>query len=143
MAGRAEIARENGKKGGRPPGSKSKHTLEKEAARELVRNIVTAHLEPIVMAQVAQALGIKYLVVRNKKTGQFVRVGQGAAARALKSDEEIIEVWEKDPSSAAAADLLNRAIDKPKEQVQELKVDGDWEKLAARLAKVRGTAGKA
>jgi hypothetical protein len=39
-----------------------------------------------------------------------------AMAGALQGDE-IIEVWEKEPSTQAAADLLNRALDKPTESV--------------------------
>ena len=48
-------------------------------------------------------------------------------------------MWEKDPSVQAFADLLNRALDKPKEQEQEVKlqVEGDWDKLAARLSSAR------
>jgi hypothetical protein len=34
-------------------------------------------------------------------------------------------------------DLMNRAIGKPKEQVQELSLTGDWDKLAARLKSAR------
>jgi hypothetical protein len=34
--------------------------------------------------------------------------------------EDIIEVWEKDPSVSAFTDLMNRALDKPKEQEQEI-----------------------
>jgi hypothetical protein len=42
----------------------------------------------------------------------------------LGDDEEIIEVWEKDPSVQAYTDLLNRALDKPAEQVQVTGADG-------------------
>ena len=37
----------------------------------------------------------------------------------LGAKEEIIEVWEKDPSVQAFTDLLNRAIDKPADQLPE------------------------
>lgn len=107
---------------GRPHGAKGKRTLEKEAARELVRAFVTDRLQPMLEAQFAQACGLRYLVTREKKTGKFVRVTE-AMARAKQGDtEEIIEVWEKDPSVQAFTDLLNRALDKPAEQV---KVTGD------------------
>jgi len=114
MAGNAKIARENGKKGGRPVGSRSKHTLDKELAREHVRQMVIARLGPLVEAQIANAEGIKYLVTRDEKTGKFIRVG---AAMAGNAGERTIEVWEKDPAIQAFTDLLNRALDKPKEQV--------------------------
>ena len=48
--------------------------------------------------------------------------------------EEIVEVWEKDPSIHAFADLMNRALDKPKEQVLELSIEGD---IVARLIEGR------
>lgn len=107
---------------GRPKGSKTKATLDKEAARELVRQRVIERLGPMLDAQFANAEGIKYLVVRDKKTGKFLRVGEGRAK--LEKDEELIEVWEKDPSVQAFTDLLNRALDKPKEQAQEVEHSG-------------------
>ncbi len=45
-----------------------------------------------------------------------------------------MEVWEKDPSIHAFSDLMNRALDKPKEQVLELNVKSD---IVARLAEGR------
>jgi hypothetical protein len=47
----------------------------------------------------------------------------------LGKTEEIIEIWEKEPSVAAFTDLLNRALDKPQEQVQEFKITGDDEQI--------------
>jgi DNA-directed RNA polymerase subunit K/omega len=70
----------------------------------------------------ANAKGLKYLVVRDKKTGKFERVSE-ALARAKQDSEdgrEEIEVWEKDPSVQAFTDLMNRALDKPKEQAQDV-----------------------
>jgi hypothetical protein len=40
----------------------------------------------------------------------------------LADDGAVVEVWTKDPSTPAFTDLLNRAIDKPKEQQQEFGV---------------------
>jgi hypothetical protein len=114
---------------GKPKGYKFSHTLDKEAARELVRKVVTAELGPMLEAQVAHAKGLRYLVVRDKHTGKFVRVTESMAKAKLGSQEELVEVWEKDPSVQAFTDLLNRAIDKPKEQLQELKILGDDEML--------------
>lgn len=104
---------------GRPKGSSGPHqsTLTKEASREAVRLQVLAHLEPLVAAQVANAVGLKYLVTRDKRTGKFIRVTEAMAkAKSAGDCEEIIEVWEKDPSVQAFTDLLNRALDKPREQ---------------------------
>lgn len=97
----------------------SRPTLQKAAAREVARTLITAQLEPLIQAQLANAKGIKYLVVRDAKSGKFIRVTEAMAKAKQGSDEETIEVWEKDPSVHAFADLMNRALDKPKEQEQE------------------------
>ena len=136
-----ESARVNGRKGGRPKGRKSHHTLEKEAAREFVRQRITQALEPLLDAQIQHALGLKYLVTRSKAGGKFIRVTEAMARARQGSDEEIIEVWEKDPSVQAFTDLLNRAIDKPKEQAFEVQA-GVTEELVKKLdyAKERNRA---
>ena len=106
-------------------GTKYAPTIAKEAAREVARQIITRRLEPLIEAQVANALGLKYLVTRDKKTGKFIRVTEAMAKRkqADADDEETIEEWEKEPSVQAFTDLLNRALDKPKEQAQDLNVN--------------------
>jgi hypothetical protein len=116
-----QASRLNGRKGGRPKGRRSQATLDKEAAREFVRQTITKALGPLITSQLANAQGLKYLVTRDKKTGKFIRVGE---AMARQSGEETIEVWEKDPSVQAFTDLLNRALDKPKEQEQTIAVTG-------------------
>ena len=104
---------------GRPKGRKnskpSSRTLDKEAARALLRERVIANMGPLVDAQVANASGLKYLVVRDKRSGNFIRVTEAMAN--VGTGEEIVEVWEKDPSVQAFTDLMNRTIDKPIEQV--------------------------
>jgi hypothetical protein len=124
MAGNA--SRINGRKGGRPKG-RSQPMLDKLAARDLVRQLVTANLGPLVEAQLAHARGLKYLVVRDKHTGKFQRVGEAMARAKQGSTEETIEVWEKDPSVQAFTDLLNRALDKPADQEQAVALSGRLE----------------
>ena len=125
---------------GRKRGGKNAATLEKEVAREVLRQLVTAKLRPLVDAQIGNALGIRFLVTRDKKSGKFVRVVESMAKlRAeggLKENEELIEVWEKDPSVHAFQDLMNRALDKPAEQPQELKLSGELD-LVTRLRSAR------
>jgi len=77
-----------------------------------------------VEAQIANAQGLKYLVTRDRKSGKFIRVTEAMARAKQGDDEEIIEVWEKDPSVQAFTDLLNRYLDKPKEQEAEVAVKG-------------------
>lgn len=107
-------------RGGYRPGAgrkKGPQTLEKEALRLLVREKVAANLGRLIDAQLSHACGIHYLVVREKVSGKFVRVARGRAEK-LDPAQEIIEIWEKDPSVQAFTDLLNRTIDKPAEQVK-------------------------
>jgi hypothetical protein len=104
------VGREQGQGAG--TAVRAKVTLEKEEARRLLREMVMARMAPLVEAQIANAMGIKYLVVRDKKTGKFLRVTEAMAKVKLGQDEEIIEVWEKDPSVRAFTDLMNRTIDK-------------------------------
>ena len=51
MSSPSHIARENGKKGGRPKGSKGTHTLVAEKAREFLINEIAKDMGPIVQAQ--------------------------------------------------------------------------------------------
>lgn len=104
-------------------GSKTAATISKEQAREALRAVVQQHMGELVSAQISNAKGINYLVVREKATGKFLRVGKGRAEK-LKPEEESIEVWEKDPSVQAFTDLMNRALDKPKEQEIEIEHKG-------------------
>lgn len=109
---------------GKPKGHQAQATLDKIAAREFVRQRVTAQLGPLVDAQMKQALGLKYLITREKKTGKFVRVTEAMARKKRGSTEETIEVWEKDPSTPAFQYLLDRALDRPAEQEIPIKVTG-------------------
>ena len=129
---------------GRPKGSggkPQKRTIAKEAAREALRQQVTAHLEPMTQAQIANAMGIKYLVAREKKTGKFKRMTEADAILKLgqESETEVIEVWEKDPNVSAYTDVLNRALDKPKEQ--PLEVDVTLRQMDERIKAARQRAG--
>jgi hypothetical protein len=104
---------------GRKAGGQNANTIsvraEKEAMRELVRRKVAEHLGDMIDAQIALSKGTKYLVTRDK-TGKFIRV---TAAMAGSFDgTETVEVWEKEASVQAFADLMNRAADKPIEPVE-------------------------
>ena len=124
---------------GRRKGSKDPQTLTKEAGRVAVREMVLTELAPLVAAQIANAKGINYLVVREQSTGKFLRVA-GPNERLTKG-EELIEVWHKPPSTAAFTDLMNRAIDKPKEQAFEVAMAVDWDKRIARIKAARKRVG--
>jgi len=130
------------RRSGRPKGSKNTGTLAKEAARELVRQVITEQIRPLVEGQVANALGIRYLVSRDVKTGKFLRVANVHAKIKARSNEEIIEVWEKDPCVESFKTLLDRALDKPMDRA-EVSVTEDWGAKAAFLASARRKAKEA
>lgn len=55
------IARENGKKGGRPPGRKNDKTLLLEAEHEAFQQLVLQNLRPLFDAQLNLAKGLSYV----------------------------------------------------------------------------------
>jgi hypothetical protein len=120
------------KRGGARPGAGQKKgakwpsTIAKENARELVRQLITAELEPVVRAHITNAQGTKYLVTRNAKTGKFERVSKERMEQLLESGDkelELVEVYDKDPSVEAFKTLLDRALDKPQEPDQNINVN--------------------
>lgn len=105
---------------GRKKGYKEPKTLEKEAARAALRAQVFAELAPMIYAQIEAAKGIKYLMAREKKGGKFVPVTEGMAkaiAEGTDTKHELMEVWEKPPSTHAFADLMDRSLDKAAQPV--------------------------
>lgn len=111
---------------GAKKGSKHAATISKEMAREALRQIVLKHMDAMTEAQVAAAKGLKYLVKRAKQGGKFeVVTEEMIKAGILEQDDVTIEVWDKQPSTPAFTDLMNRALDKPKEQEQEIELKGD------------------
>lgn len=116
-----------GKNGGARPnsgpakGTKYAVTITKEVARDALRQIVLREMDALTAAQIRHAKGLSYLVGRDK-TGKFKKLTSDEADKALSGASEytMVEVWEKDPSVQAFTDLMNRALDKPKEQEQEV-----------------------
>jgi hypothetical protein len=45
---------------GRPGGTKNEKTLKKAEARELVRQMITENLKPMIKAQIANACGVQH-----------------------------------------------------------------------------------
>jgi len=128
----------NGHGGKRPnsgpaKGVKYEPTLKKEEARDLVRQRVLKDLEPMLRAQVRHAIGIQHLMLR-QKDGTFKRSDniEEIEAALNSGDENSYYIFTKDPSVQAFTDLMNRALDKPKEQEQEVAVTG---KLVIEVAK--------
>lgn len=116
---------------GKPKGTKWASTITKEAARDALRQIVLAEMPALTAAQISHAKGLSYLVGRDR-TGKFKKLTSDEADKALAGESEftLVEVWEKDPSVQAFTDLMNRALDKPKEQEQEIKLTGEAHLIA-------------
>lgn len=117
-------------------GTKYAPTLQKEAAREILRAVVLKHMDDMLRAQIAHAKGIGHLYTRDKN-GKFTKIeNQAQIDRLLTQGTEDQDYWifAKDPSVQAFTDLMNRALDKPKEQEQELKITGEADLIAALLA---------
>lgn len=117
------------KTGGKPKGYKAPATLAKEAAREAARVRITERMIPIIDAQIDSAVGISHFMLRNKSTGQWERLTDPEQIVAALNDPRAefgstYLIYTKDPNSQAAREMLDRALDKPKEQLQELKVEG-------------------
>lgn len=111
------------KTGGKPKGYKAPATLEKEAAREAVRQRITERLVPLVDAQIDSAIGIKHFFLRGDD-GQWRRITKSSEIEAaLNGPKDRFWIYTKDPNSLAAREMLDRAIDKPKEQKQEIEID--------------------
>jgi hypothetical protein len=107
---------------GRPHGTKNENTLEKAEARELVRQMITECLKPMIKAQIANASGVQHFFLRDPSTGQFKRIMdpdeiESALNAPNASEGSTYWIFSKDPNVQAFTDLLNRAIDKPAEQV--------------------------
>jgi len=127
--------------GGAAPGAKYAKTLEKEAMREEYRRMAAPHIERILRAQVDSAVGINHFLLRDPKTGRFERItdpDQILAALNAPEDDAASRymIYARDPNQQAASDVLNRLMDKPKEQEQEIRVSGDAD-LLARLMRGR------
>lgn len=122
-------------RGGARPGSgnklgvklgPNKSTISKEMAREALRTIVLRHMDEMLTAQIAHSKGIGHLFTRDK-SGKYNKIEHSdEAERLLSQGTEGQDYWifMKDPSVQAFTDLMNRALDKPKEQEQDINLRG-------------------
>jgi len=94
-------------------------------------------------SHVEKACGIGHLYTRDA-TGKFSRVTNLAEVdRLLAKGDEGSHYWifTKDPSGQSFTELMNRALDKPKEQALEVNVAVDWDKRIARIRAARKRVG--
>lgn len=125
MAAPAHIARENGKKGGRPKGSKSKATLEKEAVLAALRQRILKKMEPIFEAQFSLVRGVAYMYrIEEHKGGRKEHVlvtDPNEIGRVLEKihvgeagtvDEKYYYITVKAPDNRAIDSMLDRVFGK-------------------------------
>lgn len=127
------------KTGGRLPGYKFPATLEKEAAREAVRKRITERIFPLVDATIDSAIGINHFMLRDPETGQWQRLTKPNQIVAALNHPKAREgstylIYTKDPNAQAARDMLDRAIDKAKEQPQDINITNTDAQVAILLA---------
>lgn len=130
------MTKDGKKTGGKQKGYKAPSTLEKEAAREAVRQRITQRIFPLVDAQIDSAIGIKHFMLRDPLTGQWQRITDPDEIVAALNHPKARHgstylIYTKDPNSQAAREMLDRAIDRPKEQALEVKLDASEEMIAA------------
>lgn len=130
MAAPAHIARENGKKGGRPRGKKMAKTLEREKVQEAYNQKVFGLADKLLHAQFIVANGTHRMVTITKDEDGKPHVSQVNDQDEM--DRLIVEgVYGKDymiltghgPNHQAIDSMLNRALGKPKETLEHQGLD--------------------
>ena len=118
---------------GRPKGSPDPHTREKQAQQALYAQAVFAAQGAIQRAQIQAAIGLVHVFLRDSE-GKWMRcVDDAQIEAALNSgDPNCYMLSTKDPNVAAAKDLLDRALDKPKDQALDINL-GFSDELLKRL----------
>lgn len=101
---------------GRPKGH-SKPILDKLMAREALRQMVIANMEPMVKAQMQAAQGLNVAVIR-RPDGTFRRVDSVEMLDQAIAEGAPMDIHTLQPSTQAFTDLMNRALDKPAESVE-------------------------
>ena len=84
---KADIARENGKKGGRPPGRKNNATLEKEAVLKAMQQRIMSQADHLLDAQFTIALGQTFLFKIEK---YYVKEGKGKGKKLIVKDPKLV-----------------------------------------------------
>ena len=122
--------------GGKPKGYKAPATIDKELKREERRQLIIAHLRPMVEAQVEHAKGVSYMILRNAD-GTFTRAtDEKQIDAACAVGASAFKIFTQAPNVQAYARLSDEALDKPAESKQEIDVNlkGDSDLLAALMA---------
>lgn len=103
-------------------GTKYPKTLAKEAAREEYQRVMTGRFAGLLSAQYQTAVGVSQMVLRDAK-GQFKVLDDPDELKKAVADGEVLEIFTRLPNAQAQTDILNRVMDKPKEQVLDVNVN--------------------
>ena len=108
-------------------GARVWHQASKLQQREAIREVVSKHAKRMLEAQIMHSIGIWHIYTRDK-TGKFSRLeNEEQADKLLTEGTEGQDYWlfMKDPSTAAFADLFDRAFDTAAKPTQALDVKHD------------------
>lgn len=145
MSAPAHIARENGKKGGRPKGIKDPQTLEREKVQEAINQRIFNIADSLITPQVSLAKGQQFLykIEKTKIVGSKGGISyRNEKPQLVTSELEIQDyldnlteetngdieedtdpeatyyfITTKEPNNMAIDSLLNRTLGKPKESL--------------------------
>ena len=121
---------------GRPKGRKNQKTLDLEWERELIRRQILNRIGPVTDAQLDHAAGVMYIALRNPD-GTYTRATNTQQVdAALAVGETAFKFFTQAPNPQAYSTLMAYAIDRPKEQKQEVEVSGSID-LVGRLKSAR------
>lgn len=111
--------------GGRPKGRKNEKTLDLLWERELQRRQILAERGALTQAQMDHAKGVYYMLIR-RPDGTYSRAtDEKQINAAIAIGGEALKVFTQAPNPQAYATLMAYALDKPKEQAQELTIKAD------------------
>lgn len=123
MAAPAHIARENGKKGGRPLGRKNLATIEKELELQYIKERVSKAKEKLLDAQISLAQGVSFLYridkdAKGKDKKPELVTSQWEIEQYLSGEtdaDSYYYITTQKPENNAIDSLLDRTVGKPKD----------------------------
>ena len=118
---------------GRKTGSKNKTTVEREQGLDVIKDLVLRELGPMTEAQIAQAKGVKYMILR-QPNGSYARatdVKQIDVACAIGA--EAFEVFTAAPDTQAFRTLTEQSFGRPVQRTELTGKEGGPVEIAAVL----------
>jgi len=110
--------------GGRQKGRRNEKTLDLIWERELLRRQILKRAGPMTEKQMDHAEGVSYMVLRNPD-GTFTRATDEAQIDAACAvGASAFKIFTQAPNTQAYSTLMAYAVDRPKEQPQDVHVSG-------------------